>query len=403
MRPIAFPIGFHQLHPDVSMNFQMNRWFSWVGEKAMLDDMRSIAPSIANYADWKREFLALAESAAAQGHTLRAGFYYRSAEFFMRPDDPDRKKVRDSFLAAIRSVYELDQSDHSQVPYSDGALTGLLPAYRFTPTQSKGTILFFGGFDSYIEELTLAFLYLRDKGYEVIAFEGPGQGGALNDSNLPMTADWHKPVKAILDHFQLDHITLCGLSMGGCLVMRAAAHEPRIDRIIAYDIYPDSLDVNLRQVTRLRREMLKILLKFRAATVVNRLVERVAKTSAVAEWGIAEGMHVTATSSPYDYLTAIAKYTTADVSALILQDVLLLAGSADHLVPIEHFYRQIRALKNVRSMSTRLFSAKESAGNHCQVGNYGLALKVIVNWLDGMELYATDQQPRPTVEVAREF
>ena len=73
MRPTTFSIGFHQLHPDISMNFQMNRSFSGVGERDMLDEMRSVAPRIANYADWKQEFLKLAETASAKGHTLRAG------------------------------------------------------------------------------------------------------------------------------------------------------------------------------------------------------------------------------------------------------------------------------------------------------------------------------------------
>ena len=41
MTPMTFPIGYHSLHPNVSMNFQMNRWFSWVGEKGMLDEMQS--------------------------------------------------------------------------------------------------------------------------------------------------------------------------------------------------------------------------------------------------------------------------------------------------------------------------------------------------------------------------
>ena len=127
------------------------------------------------------------------------------------------------------------------MPYSDGSHSGFLPAYRFTPVPSKGTIVFFVGFDSYTEDWIAALLHLREQGYEVIAFEGPGQGGALIDSKLPMTPDWHKPVKAILDHFKLDHVTLCGLSMGGGLVLRAAAHEPRIGRVIAYDIYPDAL------------------------------------------------------------------------------------------------------------------------------------------------------------------
>jgi len=49
-------------------------------------------------------------------------------------------------------------------------------------------------------------------------------------------------VKAVLDYFKLDHVTLAGLSMGGCLVMRAAAFEKRVDRVVAYDVYPDALD-----------------------------------------------------------------------------------------------------------------------------------------------------------------
>ena len=398
MRPTTFSIGFHQLHPDVSMNFQMNRWFNGVGEKAMLDDMRSVAPRIANYADWQQEFLKLAETAAAQGHTLRAGFYYRSAEFFMQPDDPDRKTARARFFAAIRSVYNFGPNDRIQVPYSDGSHSGFLPAYHFTPVSPKGTIVFFVGFDSYTEDWIAALFYLRDQGYEVIAFEGPGQGGALNDSNLPMTPDWDKPVKAILDHFERDHVTLCGLSMGGCLVLRAATCEPRIDRVIAYNIYPDALDVNLRQLSWLKRHSLTVLLKLRAKAVVNRMADSIARTSPVAEWGIAQGMHVTGTSSPYDYLKEIEKYTTTDVSPQITQDVLLLAGNADHFVPLEHFYRQIRMLKNARSITARLFTEKENAGNHCQIGNYGLALKTIVNWIDALTFPLAEQNRQPAIE-----
>ena len=180
----AFPVGFYPLHQDISMNFQLNRWFSWVGETGMLDEMRSAAPLIANYSDWKREFLALAENASQQGRVLRAGYYYRAAEFFMRPDDIDRKCAREKFLSAVRSVYGLDQHERHEIPYTDGHIKGFLPAYRFRPIQSKGTIVFFGGFDSYIEELMQAFFYLRDAGYEVGAFEGPGQGGAPNEAGL---------------------------------------------------------------------------------------------------------------------------------------------------------------------------------------------------------------------------
>jgi hypothetical protein len=96
-------------------------------------------------------------------------------------------------------------------------------------------------------------------------------------------------------------------------------------------------------------------------------------------------MHVTGTSSPYEFFRKTKQFHTADVSTLIKQDVLLLAGSEDHFVPMEHFYQQIKMLRNARSITARLFTKSESAENHCQVGNYGLALRTIVNWLDGMQ------------------
>ena len=366
------------------MNFQMNRWFGWVGEPDMLEEMRMAAPRIATYADWKREFLALAQHALRQGHVLRAGFYFRSAEFFMRADDPERKSARASFLQAVRSVYGLDLGERHAAPYADGRVSGFLPAYRFKSPRVKCTIVFFGGFDSYIEELTPAFVYLRDAGFDVIAFDGPGQGGALEDAGLPMTAEWHKPVSAVLDYFEVERATLAGLSLGGCLVLRAAALEPRVDRVIAYDVLTSLLEVNLRQTNAGLRGVLKFLLRLGATRMVNWMVARVARSSPVVEWGIGQGMHVTGTSSAFDFLRRIELFQTADISASIRQDVLLLAGLEDHYVPVEQWHQQIRMLKNARSITARLFTRDESAQSHCQVGNYGLALKTIVGWLDGM-------------------
>ena len=97
-------------------------------------------------------------------------------------------------------------------------------------------------------------------------------------------------------------------------------------------------------------------------------------------------MHVTGTDSASGFLQAFRQFETADVSASITQDVLQLAGSEDHYVPIEQWHQQIRMLTNARSITARLFTRGESAQNHCQVGNYGLALKTIVDWLEGLPL-----------------
>ena len=32
-----FPVGYYPLHPNVSLNFQMNRFWNWVGDQQMLE------------------------------------------------------------------------------------------------------------------------------------------------------------------------------------------------------------------------------------------------------------------------------------------------------------------------------------------------------------------------------
>jgi hypothetical protein len=87
-----FPVGYHQLHPNVPLNFQMNRFWGWVGEEQMLEELRAAAPGIASYADWVREMLELSDKALADGRRLPAAYYARAAHFFLTP--PDRRTGR---------------------------------------------------------------------------------------------------------------------------------------------------------------------------------------------------------------------------------------------------------------------------------------------------------------------
>jgi hypothetical protein len=78
----------------------------------------------------------------------------------------------------------------------------------------------------------------------------------------------------------------------------------------------------------------------------------------------------------------VRRFNTLPFSPQIRQDFLLLAGSADHYVPLRQFHRQARALTNVRSFTGRIFTEAEQAQNHCQVGNLELALRTIADWLE---------------------
>jgi hypothetical protein len=96
-------------------------------------------------------------------------------------------------------------------------------------------------------------------------------------------------------------------------------------------------------------------------------------------------MYVTGSKSPYEFMQKVCLYRTAPFSARVTQDVLLMAGTEDHLVPLNQFSDQIATLTQVRTLTARLFTRFEQAQNHIQVGNIGQQVRLIIEWLDGLQ------------------
>jgi alpha-beta hydrolase superfamily lysophospholipase len=372
-----FPVGYHQLHPNVPLNFQMNRFWGWVGEEQMLEELRAAGPRIASYSDWVREMLELSDKALADGRRLPAAYYARAAHFFLTPDDPRHQSALQRFLDNVLPGNGVTPDDHHLVPYQQAQLS----AYRFTPAQPRGTIVVFGGYDSYIEEWLPAALALRDAGLDTVVFNGPGQGTVL-DAGTPMTADWRLPVAAIVDYFGLAGITLVGFSLGGCLVIRATAHEPRVARAIAWDICTDFYGSTTRALGASGLDAITANSGQIPAAVVNAAVAEAAKTDLLTDWVFRQGERVMGAAAPADVLKAWREYHTGDVSPLVTQDVLLMAGTTDLAIPFPMLGEQLLTLTAARSVTARVFTEAEQASNHCQIGNTGLALKVILDWLD---------------------
>jgi len=368
-------VGYHRFHDDVSLNFQCNRWVQWIGPSAMTE-VADLAGRCDTYPDWIDGFLGLADAARDAGRQLASAYYNRAAEFFMRPDDPRRAATRNRFLHTMRALYDVSPDE---VPYAGSAL----PAFDLRPQVETGsTIVVFGGFDSYIEEFLPMLATMVDAGHRVIAFDGPGQGGALEERGLPMIPEWERPVTAVLDHYRLTDVTAVGESLGGGLVIRAAAYEPRISRVVSMDILDDEFEVMARQIGRGVTPVLRALLALRARPIVNAVARRAIARKPVAAWGLQQGMHITGTASAYDFLRSAIKFDTRRVSKLVSADVLLLAGADDHYVPIKQLRRQAANLVRARSVTTRTFTAAEHASNHCQVGNIGAAVRVIQGWME---------------------
>lgn len=374
----VLPVGTHRLHDDVSINFQLNRWIAWTGGDA-LPDIRRIAPQLTDYATNRRLFLQLAEVALADGDLRRAAFHIRAAEFFVRGDDPDKQPLRARFVELLLRSRGMDDRDRDRIPFGDG----WLPAYRFDAAEgAKGTVVAFGGFDSYIEELFPIMDGLRAAGWDVVGFEGPGQGGALEEAGLPFVVEWERPVAAVLDHYGLDDVSLLGISMGGGLAVRAAAFEPRVRRIVCDDVLFDFLDASLQQIPAVLRGALAGLLRAGADAAVDALVHRAMRHSPVLEWGLHQGMHVFGVDSPAAFLRTAARFRTAAYSPRVSADALLLAGAEDHYIPLRQFHRQMAALTGARSVSGHVLTRADHAQDHCHVGNVNLSIDLIASWLD---------------------
>lgn len=379
-RPPAEPAaGTHRLHQDPSINFQLNRWIAWTGGRA-LADIRGIAPQLTDYQTNRRLFLDLADTAYEEGDLLRAAFHVRAAEFFVRGDDPGKQSLRARFVDLVLRSRSMAAGDRDRIPYG----AGWLPAYRFPVQGAKGTVVVFGGFDSYIEELFHVMDRLRARGWEAIGFEGPGQGGALEEAGLPFEVEWERPVAAVLDYCRLEDVCLIGISLGGGLAIRAAAFEPRIKQVVCDDVLADFLEVSLRQLPPLRRRALSALMKLGADEAIDASARRAMRHSPVLDWGLHQGMHVFGAHTPAAFLKMAARFQTASYSPRVAADCLLLAAAEDHYVPLTQFHRQLVTLTGARSVTGHVLTRVDNAQAHCHVGNIDLSMALISNWLDQM-------------------
>jgi len=327
-----FPIGYYNFHKNRLFNFTMNRWFS-IGY-ARLEDMLEVGKNIKKYEDWKPEMIRIADKALNENRLINAAIYYRSAEFLTLPQDPDKEFLYDKFSELFYLAFEKDKFQRFEVPYDDS----YLPAIKISPvSEKKGSILLHGGMDSFVEEWYLMMKYFANEGYEVIGFEGPGQGAALIKAGLALDIKWEKPTSVILDYFNQTDVTLIGLSVGGWLCLRAAAYETRIKRVIASGHAIHYMEIPPTVIAW----MFKFFMKFE--NLFNKSAYWKMKKNPRMKWEINQQMYITKSMNPFDAAQKMAiVLSRKNMSAeKIKQDVLFLSGNNDHFIPIKMHKRQL--------------------------------------------------------------
>jgi hypothetical protein len=190
--------------------------------------------------------LAAGHRVTARENLLRASNYYRNAAAFVLDNPADDPEVAALYAAQIDTFAAATALfDHPaeavRIPYQDTTL----PGYLFLVDDSgtpRPTLICTSGYDSTSQEcyFVLAVAALR-RGYNVLAFDGPGQGGALHLRKLVMRPDWEAVITPVVDfaltrpEIQPGRIAGFGYSLGGYLLARAAAFEHRLAALILDD------------------------------------------------------------------------------------------------------------------------------------------------------------------------
>jgi pimeloyl-ACP methyl ester carboxylesterase len=336
----------------------------------------------------------IGERALASGHRvsarealLRASNYYRTAAAFLleKPaTDPEMTLLsagqHDTFAAAA-ALFDTPVQAVS-IPYE--ATT--LPAYLFLVDDSAAahpTIIYNSGYDSTREEsyFAIAAAALR-RGYNVLAFDGPGQGAALRDQKLVMRPDWEAVITPVVDYaltrgeIAAEEIILFGYSLGGYLVARAAAFEHRVAALILDDgihdfhaAFAGGLPPFIGSWIEEGRD-----------DVADPVLRMLMAVSTQLRWGLRNGMWVFGANSFADLIRMARDYTLDGIAHQVVAPTLIMDAENDKFLKGQP--QLVEKALTAAATTLVTLTEDEGAGEHTHAGGLGRAHQTMFDWLD---------------------
>lgn len=359
-------------------DFQINRVLTYGNKACDEDQVISALASVKNIDEWYEAWISIAKETINSNKHMHAAYYYRMAEFFLKHNDSRKELVFKNCLLEFNLGFIQNDItfERIKIPYENG----YMKCFKMDAENSKETILVCGGYDSFIEEFVLQVNDFVKKGYSVILFEGPGQGECINQG-IYFTDAFHKATSKVIDFFDLKICAFVGISWGGYFALESAANEPRINKVVAYDVLDDGLEVMTNVYPSPIKQIIRMLIKGQHEKAINFLCSRIGKKSVIADWMLAQGMYITGSSTPFEMYLKLNKHNLSGQLHNIMQDVLLLGGEKDHYVPGVQLERCKDGIRNARSLTIRMFLESEGGHQHCQIGNHTIATDYILKWI----------------------
>lgn len=370
-------------------DLQLNRTFAPILDRAGMETIASTTlPRLRTTKQITELAQRLAERFSFEGDKDAAWRLYELAAFYLGADDPRKRRFINAMSTSFDEAHRGLALTRHTIPYGDGELTAMrweadptdrAQALAGTPT----TLVIMNGFDGYAEEIIDFASHFPTRPFDIIAFDGPGQGHTVL-AGMPLEPQWERPTNAVMDYFGIESAAALGVSFGGYLVMRAAAHCPRIIRVIAFDMMYRLLDGLTVPLPRALRPMADAIVgNPRPAWLVDAALRTASRLNADLSWKLRQASHLTGLSRPSEVLRAFGDYTMEPLEGRITQPCLVLAGDADQYVPFARLGDVRRALRNAESLDVRVFRHAQDPdmAQHCQIGDLDRAFVMMGDWL----------------------
>lgn len=346
--------------------------------------------------------LAAGYKTSARDTYLRCNTYYNMAEFYLHgnPSDPRIQQASSSAVECFDAAGKLFDPPAEQVSIKYEKTT--LPGYFYrvdTSNKKRPLLIVQTGYDGTQQELYSECAQAGlQRGYNVLTFEGPGQGQVLRKQGLHFRPDWEKVVTPVVDYavsrkdVDAGKITLWGVSMGGYLAARAAAYEHRLKalildpamdmaQVVVREFGPEVAGISGDPNAKPDAQTMKTSIEQNPDAMSEGMIIAM-KGNIGITWFFQNGMYTFGVDGLSSLPLKMLDYSLAGQTAKIKADTLVCDSEQD----VEKYGSMTKDIYDALTCPKKyiLFTNAEGAGAHCEMGAEKFAGQQKLDWLGGV-------------------